>query len=309
MAQTEEKLLATRLISEAVNFLQVPFEYKGNGRPGICLDDMIKCCMIKVFNNFSSRRTMSDIKLAHAAGYIRQIPHFNSINNYMQKEELAEWLHRLYKVLALPLANIEDCFAIDSTGFSTFIKRHWVQVRFAKSETYYDFKKLHIVIGVQSGIITSATVTDGFTHDTNYYGPLISETAKRYRLKEIYADTGYLSKDNCKIAESVGAVPFIKPSKQTSKKFGHHVKHAYEWQRMINMWFENRQYFLDHYHKRSNVESAFSAMKRKFLPYVRSKSTQAQYNEILCKVCCYNVSVLCTAMFELGVNLRLEEMK
>ena len=63
-----------------------------------------------------------------------------------------------------------------------------------------------------------------------------------------------------------------------------------------------------HVNQRSNVESTFSMMKRKFLPYVRSKSDKAQFNEMLCKVVCHNANVLCTAMFELNLDIRFGEV-
>ena len=77
---------------------------------------------------------------------------------------------------------------------------------------------------------------------------------------------------------------------------------------MLGLWKDNEELFLKHYHQRSNVESTFSMMKRKFLPYVRSKSDQGQFNEILCKVVCHNASVLCNAMFELNLDIRFEEV-
>jgi len=60
--------------------------------------------------------------------------------------------------------------------------------------------------------------------------------------------------------------------------------------------------FLAAYHKRSNVESTFSAIKRKFGGSVRSKKYTAQVNEILCKVLCHNLSCLVHAMHELGIE-------
>jgi transposase len=60
--------------------------------------------------------------------------------------------------------------------------------------------------------------------------------------------------------------------------------------------------FLAAYHKRSNVESTFSAIKRKFGGAVRSKKYTAQVNEILCKVLCHNLSTLVHAIHELNID-------
>jgi hypothetical protein len=52
---------------------------------------------------------------------------------------------------------------------------------------------------------------------------------------------------------------------------------------------------------RSNVETTFSATKRKWGGSVRSKTFTAQKNEVLAKILCHNLAVLCHAMFELGI--------
>ena len=59
---------------------------------------------------------------------------------------------------------------------------------------------------------------------------------------------------------------------------------------------------MSHYHKRSNVESTFSMMKRKFGDAVRSKSDVAMVNEVLCKVLAHNLCVLNQEECELGIE-------
>ncbi len=91
MAQTREKLLALKLLNEAVDFLNIPYEYVGRGRPPIGLDDMVKCCVIKVFNGFSTRRSIMDLEMCKAMGYIREVPHFNIISKYMRSKEITDY--------------------------------------------------------------------------------------------------------------------------------------------------------------------------------------------------------------------------
>jgi len=64
----------------------------------------------------------------------------------------------------------------------------------------------------------------------------------------------------------------------------------------------NREEFLDHYHKRSNVETAFSMIKGKFGDAVRRKSDIGQLNKVLCKVLCYNLCVIIQAIHESGID-------
>jgi len=71
---------------------------------------------------------------------------------------------------------------------------------------------------------------------------------------------------------------------------------------MFHYFMYNREEFLQHYHKRSNVESTFSAMKRKFGDGIRSKTDTAMVNETLCKILCHNLVVLIHEMSELGID-------
>lgn len=73
------------------------------------------------------------------------------------------------------------------------------------------------------------------------------------------------------------------------------------WEKMYGLFVFQKEDFMKCYHKRSNVETTFSMIKRKFGAAVRSKSITSQTNEILLKVLCHNICVLIQSMFELGV--------
>ena len=60
---------------------------------------------------------------------------------------------------------------------------------------------------------------------------------------------------------------------------------------------------MSHYHKRSNVETIFSAIKTKLGEILKSKNFIAQKNELLCKILAYNITVLIHEMYELGINI------
>ena len=67
----------------------------------------------------------------------------------------------------------------------------------------------------------------------------------------------------------------------------------------------NREEYGRHYHQRSNVESTFSAIKRKFGEALRSKTDRAMKNETLAKVVSHNICCVISGMYELGIDPRL----
>lgn len=76
---------------------------------------------------------------------------------------------------------------------------------------------------------------------------------------------------------------------------------------MYIYFIEHEEEFMLHYHKRSNAESVFSMMKRKFSQNLKMRSETGQDNEILCKALCHNICVLIQECFELNINIDLEE--
>jgi hypothetical protein len=69
----------------------------------------------------------------------------------------------------------------------------------------------------------------------------------------------------------------------------------------------NREEFMRAYHQRSNVESTFSMLKRKFQSKLFSRNEAAQVNEALAKVLCHNIVVLIHESKEQGFKIDLEE--
>jgi transposase len=63
-----------------------------------------------------------------------------------------------------------------------------------------------------------------------------------------------------------------------------------------------REDFLNHYHKRSKVESVMSMAKAKFGDGVRSRTDTAMKNEVLCKFLCHNICVVHQSQLELGIE-------
>jgi hypothetical protein len=114
-------------------------------------------------------------------------------------------------------------------------------------------------------------------------------------MSEVSADRGDAGRKNADASAGVGATPFIAFA-------SHHRRNGGGTSEKMYSYFSSRHTeILLYCHKRSNVESMFSMMKRKFGGGLRSKTDVAMVNETLCKVLCHLV-VLIHAMDELGID-------
>lgn len=296
-AQTKEKLLFYKLLDELLDL--VPQRTYTFGRPRKSLRDMVFCCMIKTYANTSSRRIISDLELAKRANYIQEVPHFNTVLNYFDDSGMRMLLHYLIRISSLPLKQVENVIAIDSTGFGTGRFDRWLEVRNKFNKLKRGYVKAHICCGVKTNIVTSAEITSARVADTTMFESLTTQTAEEFDMKEICADKGYSSKQNIEIAKKLGAMPYIPFKKNVTGKAGG----SYLWAQMYDFYAKNYIKFAEHYHKRSNVESTFSMIKKKFGDFVRCKTERSQTNEVLCKLLAHNIVVLIHEMFELKVEI------
>jgi len=293
-AQTNEQDKFLSLLADLCSGL--PVSSPKNGRPRLPLSDAVFNITFKVYSTFSQRRFMSDLREAHTRGYISKVPHFNSVSNYLENPELTPLLRDLIVKSSLPLQSVETNFAADSSGFTTSRFTRWFDVKYGKERTKQDWVKVHIMCGVKTNIVTAVEIEGQHAGDSKLLPSLTATTAQNFAMNEISADKGYASKNNVEIITKFGATPFI-AMKETDKGLG-----GGAWAQMYHYFNFRKQEFLKHYHQRSNVESTFSMMKRKFGDSLRSKTDVAMVNESLCKILCHNLVVLIHEMCELGVN-------
>lgn len=297
-SQVSEKPYFLAILNSVVDSLSIKTYGGGNGRPPMALSDMIKSCIIKVYEGRSSRRSISDIDIAFLLRYVSRKPHFNTLLKYMNSPYLTKFLENLVALTSAPLAPFEKDFAADSSGISSSFKDNWVQVRL-DFQNHHKFMKLHTICGVRTNVIAGVKVTEGKAADSPQFKELLHQAFKNFKIREVSADAGYLSRENVQAVEDIGAKPFIMPRKGvTARAHG-----SLAWHRMIRMFDNKETLFLKKYHKRSNVEATFSMIKKKVSFFVRSKHDVAQKNEILCIVICHNICCLIQAVFSLGLKL------
>ncbi|MFC1974659.1 transposase [Chloroflexota bacterium] len=298
-AQTHEQEHFVTLLRDLCNGIEQP-EYRF-GRPRLPLSDVVFGLTLKSYTMMSGRRFMSDLREVAARKLVTKSPSFTSSFRYLENPELTPLLKSLIEQSASPLRAVETDFAVDSSGFATTTYDRWFDHKWGKMRSEAKWIKSHLMCGVKTHVITSVEVTPTETADAPQLPQLLNNTAKTFEINEVSADKAYSSKKNLNAVMAVNGTPYI-PFKSYCK--GTQRNGAFDglWQRMWHFYNFNREQFLAHYHKRSNVETAFSMIKAKFGASVRAKTPIAQVNEVLCKILCHNICVLINSIYELGLE-------
>ncbi len=299
-AQTHEEEHFVKLLRDLCNGIQQP-EYSF-GRPRLPLSDVVFGLVFKSYSTMSGRRFTSELKEAEARGLITKAAHYNSAFRYLENPELTLLLKSLIEQSASPLRAVETDFAVDSSGFSTSTYARWFDHKWGKERIRQTWVKTHLMCGVKTHIVTSVEATPNASADTIQLPPLVERTAKTFAIKEVSADKAYSDRRNLKAIQAVGGTAFIPFRVSSTGKGDHHHRLDGLWHYMYHFYNFNREVFMEHYHKRSNIETVFSMIKTKFGGSVRSKSPVAQVNEVLCKVLCHNICVLIQSIYELGLE-------
>jgi transposase len=295
-SQTSEVTMFDQLLSDLVESVEDPAQFMG--RPRLSLKETVFCSIQKVYSQLSSRRAQSLYRNAKERGQISKAPNYNSINLLLGREDMTPILYRLLTVSALPLRSVETCFIPDSSGFRTSQFGQYAIEKYGIMKKH-KWVKAHILVGAKTNVIASARIGEENSADSPQFAPMVMEAHNNgFQIKEIPADMGYLSRDNYNTATQIGATAYIPFKDKTTDK----ARGSMTWKKMYHYFQLNREEFLEHYHQRSNVESAFNMVKMKFGDRLKSKKWTAQQNELLCKLIAHNIVVLIHEMHELGIE-------
>lgn len=296
-AQTSEKLMFKQMLHQISQTVE-RHRNQVAGRRGYDIKDQLFSIALHQYTGKSSRRFNSELQETVEQGYIDKAPCFNTVLNFYDEAGLYKLLQKLVTLTAKPLSDIEKEIAIDASGYGTSQYERWEKVKFNRPNEQKKFLKVHIASGVRTNTITAVEVTEGTDHDSPEFEKLLDNTAEHFEIQAVSADKAYSSKANLGAVEKHGAVPFIDFKKNTTGKSGG----SRIWKEMYDYFQSHRDEFKQHYHKRSNVESSFSMLKRKFGVKLRNKKSVSQRNEILVKCLAHNILVLIQTAHTLGVQ-------
>lgn len=297
LAQNREKDHFQDLLADLCREIPEPERDRSKGgRPTVPQRDAAFLSIFKVYCGFSARRFMCDVRTAHERGCISSPVCHNSVLKALESESLTPILMDLIKRSCAPLRAIETDFAVDSSGFCTNSYTRWFDVKHGPKEQQ-TWVKAHIATGVVTNCVAAVEIFEKRTGDCNILPLLVNTVAKSFTVREVSADKAYTAQTNFDAVAKHGGTLYAAFKNNTTGGIGG----LYE--KMYHLFCLNREDYLRHYHKRSNVESTFSAAKRKFGEMVRSKTETAQTNEVLCKLVCQNLTCLIGAVYELGLPI------
>jgi transposase len=287
-AQKCEKQRFQVMLHDLCQSIPEPPANPQGGRPSVPIRDAIFSACFKVYSTVSGRRFTTDLQAALDSGHIGRAPSYNTLFRVFESPETFDILRALVTVSASPLKAIESNFACDSSGFTGCRYDRWIEHKYGSPT--------HVMVGVKTNIVTAVEIFDKDANDGVQLPKLLNTTTKQFTVKELSADLAYSFEKNLWAVDAVGAAPLIPFKSNASPAKGG------LWAKMFHYFQIHREEFLSRYHQRSNVESTFSMIKRKFGDSVRSKTDVAMKNEVLAKLVCHNICCVNQEAFELGID-------
>lgn len=303
-AQEGEMRLVDQLLRELVATVpDFPRKPRARGPVPSPLQDDLYCAILKVYSGLSARRAAGVLKNVADRGLLDRVPSHVVSSVLLTRPEVTPVLYRLLTLSALPLAALEDggVVAPDSTGVQTTSFGGWREEKHGEKRQRR-WLKVHAMVGTKTHVVIQAIVDGENSGDSPKFRPLVLGTLENgFQPSTVVADKGYLSHANYRLGDELGLEVFI-PFKITSMNRPRRQPSPLAWRKRFHQFQANLEEFQRNYHKRSNVEAVFSAIKRKFGESIRSRQPVAQVNEIICKLIAYNLTVIVHEMFENGID-------
>jgi len=294
-AQSTEKRRFEVLLADLCRNLPEEDQSKRRGPKAHLLRDRVFASVYKVYCGFSARRFSCDLEDAFGRGLTSRLIPGMKVTAFMEDESLLPILAELVAKSAAPLAAVESDFAVDSTGFGTSRYETWHDEKHGTQRSLNVWVKAHVAVGTKTNVITAVRILEKNSGDCPELPALVAKTAENFDVKEVSADKAYVSYVNFEAVAETGAAFFpLFKSNSTGGQGGLLEK-------TLHYFHFQREEYLSHYHKRSNVESTFSAVKRKFGDSVRSKTDAAMKAEVLCKFIAHNLTCLIQEQESLGI--------
>lgn len=210
--------------------------------------------------------------VALLSGFGTRVPTYSALCKMAKRLPLA--IFQLLLKATIRLKSI-DVAAIDSTGLTrTNPSGHYLW-RIDRHEPIKRPVKLSVLIDTRSKRMLSARVRALPAHDIRDAKYLVSHSSQS--IQNVTGDSAYDAESLYEFCYNKNIIAVVKPRKNARRGFYR--------KKMKRLYDEHI------YHKRSNVESAFSRLKRLFGGSVRCRTARTQRAEVFCRLIVYNLSL------------------
>jgi transposase len=309
-AQQEEHVLFDPLLWDLLTTVPEPAREVGaRGRPPIPPRTQFLMAVKKVHVGGSSRRSRGLLKSLYQSGggLISQVPNYAVPSRLFNRPDTGDVLLGLIRGSALPLRDLEEggTVAIDSTGFCTSCMGAYCTEKHDPGRNHR-WVKAHVIVGVRTHAILDVRITDENGADCPRFVDLLRGIkSSGFNPSTVVADKAYLSFENYAAAAELGLdarIPFKTTTVPNAVRQARGRLAPEAWEKAYHLFQLNRERFASSYHRRSNVEAVFSAIKRKLGEPLLSKNPLARFNELLAKLLAYNIGVIVHEIYENGID-------
>ena len=187
---------------------------------------------------------------------------------------------------------------IDSTGIRCIGRSVWYCIRINKEIEKRDCDKIHLAVDSDLMLILNFRITEWKKHDCPFFKILL----KPFKLLGIvFADKGYLSRDNFKLSMDKKGCAFIPFQKRNTKK----SKGSPAWKFALNLYKKCNWIYMNIYHQRSKIEAVNSAVKKRYGDSFKCKKKIMRRKEVALRFVAYNVFIMLCYNYSVKHNLNL----
>lgn len=224
---------------------------------------------------------------------LASVPHFTTLQKASRRLLAAEPVRRvLESTIGLRYGRRRRIAsgAVDSTGLECtaasgyFVRRRHRVSQPWKTVVYHRYPKLGVVCDTSCHFILSIRVGRGPRPDVDELVPLLTGAVRSMLIDCLAADAGYDSEGNHRFARERCGVRTLIPAKHgrpTDKPASGHYR------RLMQTRFDDAKY-----HRRAQVETVISMIKRRQGNHVRGRTYQSQCRDLRLMALTHNVMIL-----------------
>ena len=294
---------AIAILLSVFMLLSIETENK-RGRQSYDYRIILTLCILRIF----LKKTYSDYEIeirtnpliADLLG-LRNLPGKSTIHRGMQLLTM-KLIRKINFVLIGEHLKRKLNIMLDSSGIRTDKKSSWFCLRIKKVIRKRDCNKLHLAVCSDLHLILNWRITAWKRNDSPFFIKLL----KPFKiLGRILADKGYLSRKNFQFCMDRGGCAFIPFKKGKKKPSTASPKSHPAWKFAFNLWSKFNEFYMNIYHQRSNIESVFSVIKKRFGDKVLCRTFPMRAREISLRLIAYNLKILICYEYANENNLSL----